>query len=58
MKLQVLVGQRENGNLGEVDLLLPRQRQQQVERALVALDVDDQRRLALVGKLGGPAGLK
>ena len=43
--------------LDEIDLLLPRQRQQQVERAFIALDVDDQRRLA-VGELGGPAGLK
>ena len=57
MNTQVLVGQRQNGNLGEIDLLLPRQRQQQVERALIALDVDDQRRL-VVGELGGPAGFK
>ena len=54
---QILVGQRQNGNLGEIDLLLPRQRQQQVERALIALDIDDQRRLA-VGELGGPSGFK
>ena len=54
---QILVGQRQNGNLGEIDLLLPRQRQQQVERALIALDVDDQRRL-VVGEFGGPSGFE
>ena len=54
---QILVGQRQDRDLGEIDLLLPRQRQQQVERALIALDVDDQRRLA-VGDLGGPPGFK
>ena len=54
---EILVGQRQNRNLGEIDLLLPRQRQQQVERPLIALDVDDQRRLA-VGDFGGPSGLK
>ena len=42
---EVLVGKRENGNLGEIDLLLARQRQQQIERAFEALDIDDQRRL-------------
>jgi hypothetical protein len=40
-----------------IDLLLPRQRQQQVERAFIALDVDDQRRL-IVRQFGGPSGLK
>ena len=54
---QILVGQRQDRNFGQVDLLLPRQREQQVERAFIALDVDDQRRLAL-GKLGRPAGLE
>ncbi len=44
---QILVGQRQNGNLVKIDLLLPRQRQQQVERTLIALDVDDQRRLVV-----------
>jgi hypothetical protein len=37
--------------------MLPRQRQQQVERALIALDVNDQRRLA-VSDFGGPSGFK
>ena len=54
---QILVGQRQDRNLGEIDLLLPRQRQQQVERAFIALDIDDQRRLA-VGEFGRPSGFK
>ena len=54
---EILVGQRQDRDLGEIDLLLPRQRQQQVERAFIALDVDDQRRL-IVGELGGPPGFK
>ena len=51
---EVLVGQRQDGNLGEIDLLLPRQRQQKIERAFEALDVDHQRRLVggALGKLG------
>ena len=57
MNDEILVGQRQDGNLGEIDLLLPRQRQQQVERALIALDVDDQRRL-VVGEFGRPAGFE
>ena len=57
MNVEILVGQRQDRNLGEIDLLLPRQRQQQVERALIALDIDHQRRLA-VGELGGPSGFK
>ncbi len=56
-ELQILVGQRQNRNLGEIDLLLPRQREQQIERALIALDVDDQRRLAL-GEFGRPPGFE
>ena len=49
---EVLLGQRQDRNLGEIDLLLAGQRQQQVERAFEALDVDDQRRLvgAAVGQ--------
>jgi hypothetical protein len=54
---QVLVGQRKNRNLGEIYLLLPRQRQQQVERPFITLDVDDQRRLA-VADFSGPSGFK
>jgi hypothetical protein len=55
---QILVGQRQDRNLGEIDLLLPRQRQQQVERAFIALDVNDERRLTVGGHLGGPSGFK
>jgi hypothetical protein len=54
---QILIGQRQDRNLGEIDLLLPRQRQQQVERALIPFDVNHQRRLA-VGDLGRPSGFK
>jgi hypothetical protein len=54
---QILIGQRQDRNLGEIDLLLPRQRQQQIERALIALDIDDQRRLA-IREFGGPSGFK
>ena len=54
---QVLIGQRQDRNLGEIDLLLPRQRQEQVERTLIAFDVDHERRLA-IGDLGGPSGFE
>ena len=42
---EILLGQRQDRDLGEIDLLLAGERQQQVERALEALDVDQQRRL-------------
>src|SRR5262249_39695357 len=42
---EVLIGQRENGNFSEIDLLLTRQREQKIERAFKALDVHHQRRL-------------
>ena len=42
---EVLIGQGKDRNLGEIDLLLTRQRQQQVERTLKALDVHHQGRL-------------
>ncbi len=54
---QILIGQRQNGNLVQVHLLLPRQRQQQIERAFIALDIDHQRRL-VVGEFGRPSGLE
>jgi hypothetical protein len=54
---EILIGQRQDGNPGEIDLLLPRQRQQQVERALIAFDVDHQCRLA-IGDVRGPSGFK
>ena len=47
MKVEVLVGERQDGNLGEIDLLLARQREQKVERTFEALDVDDERRLVV-----------
>jgi hypothetical protein len=50
---QILISERQDRNLGEIDFLLSRQRQQQVERTLIALDVDDQRRL--VGREFGRA---
>ena len=46
---EVLVGQRQHGNLGKVDLLRAGERQQQIERALVAGDVDDERVLVVEG---------
>ena len=42
---QVLVRQRQNRNLREVDFLLTCQPQQQVERPFEPLDVDNKRRL-------------
>ena len=44
---EILVGQRQDGNLGKVDLLRARQRQQQIERTLIAGDVDDERVLVV-----------
>ena len=44
---EILVGERQHGDLGEVDLLRARQRQQQIERALEAGDVDDERVLVV-----------
>src|SRR5262249_22954693 len=52
---EILVGQRQDRDLGEIDLLMAGQRQQEVEGPLETLDVDHQRRLvgsALRGKLG------
>src|SRR6267378_789360 len=54
---QVLVGERQDRNLGEVDLLLAGEREQQIERTFEALDVDDQG--ALVGpELGRQIGVE
>jgi len=55
--LQILIGQRQDRNLRQIDLLRPRQRQQQVERPLIARDVDHQRWLA-VRQLCRPAGFE
>jgi hypothetical protein len=56
-KDQILVGQRQDRNLGEIDLLLSRQREQKIERAFIALDIDDQRRF-IVRDFSGPSGFK
>jgi hypothetical protein len=56
-EVEILVGERQDRDLGEIDLLLPRQCEQQVERPLVALDVHHQRRLTL-GEFCGPPGFK
>ena len=45
MKVEILVGQRQDRNLGEVDLLLAREREQQIERTFKTFDIDNQRRL-------------
>ncbi len=49
---QVLLGQLQNRDLPQIDLLRPRQGQQQVQRALEAIDIDD-KRLAAALFLGG-----
>src|SRR5262247_1377207 len=52
---EILVGERQDGDLCEIHLLVPRQRQQQIEWALKAFDVDNQRRLVF-GALGDDVG--
>src|SRR6202030_2910733 len=42
---EILVGQRQDGDFGQIDFLLAREREQKIERALKTLDVDHQRRL-------------
>ena len=42
---EILVGKRQDRNLREVDLVVARQFEQQIERALEAADIDDQRLL-------------
>src|SRR5262249_57276131 len=41
---EILVGQRQDRDFGEVDFLLARERKQKIERALESLDVDHERR--------------
>src|SRR5262249_9609719 len=55
-ELEILLGEREDRDLREVDLLPPREVEQQVERALVAahLDVHD----FVAGRLGRLRGLE
>ena len=50
-ELEILLGQRQHGDLGQVHLLRARQRQQHVERTLEAVEADDQR---LVGARSRP----
>src|SRR5262249_580149 len=54
---EVLVGEREDGNLREVDFLLAREDEQQVERSLETFHVDDERRL-VGGALRRDLGIK
>ena len=42
---EILVRQRQDRDLGEVDLLLAGEREQEIERPLEAFDIDDQSRL-------------
>src|SRR6185437_11945066 len=42
---EILVGQRQDRQLCEIDLLLARQRQEQVDRPLEPVEIEDQRRL-------------
>ena len=50
-ELQVLLGQRQHRDLGEVHLLRARERQQEVERAFETLQIDDQG-LVRAGQIG------
>ena len=45
-EFQILVDQRHDRDAGEIDLLVARQMQKQVERPFETVDVDDQRRFA------------
>src|SRR5262249_24482109 len=56
-ELKVLIGERQDRDFGQIDLLLPRERQKQVEWTLIAANVNDQR-LFTFGKLRRPARLK
>ena len=51
---EILIGQRQDRDFREIDLLLARERQQKVERTFKTLDVDDERGLvrARSGKIG------
>src|SRR5262249_56155526 len=54
---EVLVRKRQNRDLGEIDLLLAREREQEIERALEALHIDDQCRF-VARALGSNLGFK
>ncbi len=54
-EFEILLGQRQHRDLGEVHLLRAGQRQQQVQRTLEALQIDDQRFAGARGVVGvGP----
>ncbi len=42
-ELEILLGQRQNGNLRQIDLVMAGKFQQQVEWSFEAIDIDDQR---------------
>src|SRR6185312_10448246 len=42
-ELEILVGQFQDRDLGDVDLLVARQRQEKIERALETIDLDEER---------------
>src|SRR5262249_28853347 len=42
-EVEILLGEREDGDLGDVDLLRAGEREQKIERAFEALDIDHQR---------------
>ncbi len=44
---EILLGQSEDGNARQVDFLTARELQEQVERSLEAIDIDDERGFAL-----------
>src|SRR5262249_26895515 len=51
-EFEILVGERKDGDFGEIDLLLARQREEKVERAFESLDVNDQRAFGARRRLG------
>ena len=53
---EILIGEREDRDFREIDLLLACQHQQQIERAFEALDIDHQRRLVGGAIDGGVLG--
>ena len=50
---EILLGERQDRDLGQVDLLLAREAQQQIDRPLEPVEIENQRRLAGLGRLAG-----
>ena len=51
-KFKILIGKLDNGNLGNIDLLISRQGQQNINRAFEAIDVNDKGgRVLLAGRV-------